>query len=167
MKLPAGLKARWDALAPREKNLGLLAGAVLGAALLWWLGLAPAWQTLRAAEAQHHSLDAQLQQMQRLRAQAQLLQSQPRLGYDEALRALEASVRQNLGARGQLSVVAERATVTLKATSAEALAQWLSQVRINARALPTEARLVRTAAPADAGAPASWSGTLVLSLPAR
>ncbi len=167
MKLPPELRARWDQLAPREKNLGLLAAALIGAALLWWLGLAPAWQTLRSAEARHRGLDAQLQRMLRLQAQAQLLQSQPRLGHDEALRALEASVRQGLGASAQLSVVGERATVTLKGTSADALAQWLSQVRINARALPTEARLVRTAAPADAGAPAGWSGTLVLSLPTR
>ncbi|MCJ0764936.1 type II secretion system protein GspM [Variovorax terrae] len=161
MKLPPAVQARWNALAVREKSLLLGAAALVAAALLWWLALAPALRTLGAAEAQHRSLDAQLQHMLSLQAQAQALQSQPKLGYDEALRALETSVKQRLGATAQLSVLGDRATVTLRGTPADALAQWLAQARINARALPTDARLTRTAAGA------SWDGTLVLSLPAR
>ena len=40
------------------------------------------------------------------------------------------------------------------------VAQWLAQARINARALPGEARLNRTAA-------GLWDGTVVLTLPSR
>ena len=160
-KQPANaLLARWRTLAPREQQLVLGAGALVALALLWWLALAPALRTLRAAEAQHQSLDAQLQHMQALQAQAQALQGQPKQGYDEALRALELSVRQKLGVTGRISVSGERATVTLAGTAPDALAQWLTQARVNARALPSEARLTRTAN-------GQWDGSLVLTLPPR
>lgn len=154
------LQARWRSLAPREQQLVLGAGTLVALALLWWLALAPALATLRAAEAQHQSLDAQLQHMQALQAQAQALQSQPKQGHDEALRALELSVRQKLGVAGRISVSGERVTVTLTGIAPDALAQWLTQARVNARALPSEARLTRAAN-------GLWDGTLVLTLPPR
>lgn len=156
----------WDQLAPREKSMVLAASALVAVALLWWVLLAPALQTLRSAEQQHAELDTQLQKMRSLQTEAQALQASPKISYDDALRALESSVRQRLGAGAQLSVAGDRATVTLKGISAEALAQWLSQARINARALPAEARLTRSTA-AGPGAAAAWDGTLVLSLPSR
>lgn len=163
MKPLPGLAARWNTLAPRERQWLAIGIAVVVLALLWWVALAPALQTLRSAEAQHQALDAQLQQMRSLQAQAQALQAQPRVGHDEALRALEASVAQRLAGTGQLNVVGDRATVTLRGSPPEALAQWLTQVRVNARAAPGEARLVRRA---QLGAPV-WDGTIVLSLPQR
>ena len=57
----------------------------------------------------------------------------------------------------------ERATVTLKDASADALAEWLAQARLNARSVPLEARLVR----ASTAGISTWSGVLVMSLPAR
>ena len=175
MMLPPSLQARWDALAGRERLLVLLAGTVVVLAALWWLALAPALATLRAADAQHRQLDAQLQQMRTLQAQATALQAQPKLGGDDAQRTLDALLKQKLGASAQMSVIGDRASVTLKGASADALAQWLTQARINARAVPTEVRLVRGAGPAaGAGAGAGtgevnavWDGTLVLNLPAR
>ena len=174
MKTPDALQRRWNSLLPREKTLVQITAAVVGAALLWWLAVAPALQTLRTANTRHQALDAQLQQMKRLQAQAQQLQTQPKISADESLRALEASVKQRLGAAAQLNVAGDRATVTLKGAPAEAIAPWLAQVRTNARALPVEARLVRstapvTAKPGEAGtpAPARWDGTVVLTLPAR
>ena len=186
MTLPANFQARWDALAGRERLLLLLAATVVVAAALWWLALAPALATLRAADLQHRQLDAQLQQMQSMQAQATALQSQPKLGFDDAQRTLEALLKQKLGASAQMSVVGDRASVTLKGASADALAQWLTQARINARAVPSEVRLVRSATPSPgsatsgagtaargtgsaASAPgnAVWDGTLVLNLPAR
>jgi general secretion pathway protein M len=68
-----------------------------------------------------------------------------------------------LGNTAQLVQVGERATVTFKGASADAVAQWLAQVRLNARSIPSEARLVRSAA-------GTWDGTLALNLgapPAR
>ncbi|MDB5851588.1 MAG: ral secretion pathway protein GspM [Rhodoferax sp.] len=166
MKLPASLQLQWDRLAPRERRSVAAALALVAIALLWWVALAPALRTLRGAEAQHQLLDAQLQTMHRLQAEAQALQAQPKLGFEEALRALEASVRQRFGTTAQLSVVGDRATVTLKGASADALAQWLAQARINARALPAEARLQRSPGAVPATGP-TWDGTLVMSLPAR
>lgn len=157
MKLPPLLQARWNGISRREQHLLLAALALVLGALLWWVALAPALATLRAAEAQHQSLDAQLQQMQRLQQQAKTLQAQPRMAVDDARRVLEASVKQQFGATAQMVVAGERVTVTLKGASADALAQWLAQARLNARAAPTEARLVRSGTGA-------WDGTLVLSL---
>jgi len=166
MKLPASVQRQWERLAPRERQSVLAAAALIALALVWWVALAPALHTLQGAEAQHQSLDAQLQTMHRLQAEAQALQTRPKLAFEEAVRALEASVRQRLGSTAQLSVVGERATVTLKGASASALAQWLAQARIDARALPSEARLLRSPGAVPATGP-TWDGVLVMSLPAR
>ncbi|HET8746065.1 MAG TPA: type II secretion system protein GspM [Ramlibacter sp.] len=154
------LRQRWSALAPREQALVGAAAAVVALALLWWIALGPAIGTLREAEAQHRALDAQLQQMRRLQAQAQAMQSQPRQGRDEAVRQLEAAIRDHLGTTARYTIAGERVTVTLLNTPPEGLARWLTQVRSNARALPGEARLAHNAS-------GGWDGTLVVTLPAR
>lgn len=178
---------RWANLAAREKTMLAGAGLVVGLALLWWVALAPALQTLRSANAQHAQVDAQLQSMRLLAAEATALRGQRTLGYEESLRNLENSVKQTFGATAVLSVSDARASLTLKGVSADALAQWFSQARINARVVPSEARLQRSNAGAAAGAvtppgtassaiaasasvspsPALWDGVLVLALPAR
>ena len=166
MSLPTALQplgAQWARFAPREKNLIRLAAGLLVAALVWLLILAPALATLRSADAQAKALDAQLQRMQALQAQAAALQKQLPLGFDDALRALTAATRQSLGAAAQLNMAGDRATVTLKAASADALAEWLTQARVNARSVPLEARLVRATAPGAA----TWNGVLIMSLPQR
>ena len=141
-----------------------IAATVVGLALLWWVGLAPALRTLREAPAQRAALQVQAQKMQQLKAEADALKSVPRLAQDEALRALETAMKQRLGDTGQLSVMGDRANVVLKGASAAALADWLSDVRVNARATPVEARLTRSGDTAP-GAPVHWSGTLSLSVP--
>ena len=157
------LHARWAQLAPRERSMLLFATTVVLAALLWQLLLAPSLQTLRTATAQAQALDTQLQHMQSLQAQAKALQQQAPLGYDDAVRALNLATKQTLDSSAQINVSGDRANVTLQATSADALAQWLAQVRLNARATPVEARLTRIATPAGV----TWSGTLVMGLPPR
>ena len=159
MKLPPLLLARWHSISRHEQQLVLAATALVLLALLWWLALAPALAMLRSASQQHPLLDAQLQQMQRLQAQANTLKAQPRLPFSEARRLLEASI-QPLGTAAQLVVQGERVTVTFKRVSADALAQWLAQARLNARAVPSEARLVRSAT-------GTWDGTLVLTVAAK
>ena len=158
----APLQTRWTALDSRERTLVITAASVVGVALLWWVGVSPALNTLRQADAQQRALAAQVQKMQSLQAQAQAIQSQPKISRDDAMRALESSVK-GLGPTAQLNVAGDRATVTLRNTAADVLARWLSQARVNARAIPSEARLTRSAA-SPAG-PAAWDGTLVLSLP--
>ncbi len=163
---PSRLQQRWDALARRERALLLLGTGVVSLALLWLVALAPALGVLRSSEVQQAALDSQLQQIQGLQAQARALQAQPRMSYDDALRALDASVKQRLGAGAQLSIAGDRARVTFKGVSAETLAQWLIQARIGARAVPAEAHLSR-ATTGPAAAAAVWDGSLVLNLPAR
>lgn len=173
---PPALRARWQALAPREQTLVLAAGGLVALAVVWWLAVAPALSTLRAAPARHAELDMQLQRMHGLRAEAQQLQSAPRNTRGDSVGALRTALTQRMGNTAQLNVVGDRATITLKGAPADALAQWLAEARSNARAAPVEARLTRSAASTSPapnapvlGKPAAamprWDGTLVLALP--
>lgn len=159
----APLHARWGQLAPREKTLIAGALAIIALAVLWQLVLAPSLRTFNTATAQGQLLDTQLQRMQTMQTQALALQKQSPLPHDDALRALQQATQQTLGTTAQVSVVADRANITLQAASADALAQWLAQVRVNARSIPLEAHLTRVAA----GTGVAWSGTLAMSLPQR
>ena len=155
------MSQRWQTLEPREQTLILIATSVVAAALLWFLAVAPALAVLKTADAQRAALDAQLQNMQRLQAEAKALQGQPIMKAAEATRALEASVKQLLGAAAQLSLAGSQAPVTLKGAPAAALAEWLSQARA-VRAVPVQAKLRRSSTE-----PAVWDGTLVLTLAAQ
>jgi general secretion pathway protein M len=137
------LGARWQALAPRERLAVTLALWVLALGALWWLALSPALQTLRAADTQRIELERQHQVMLALQTEARGLQGQTKLASGEASKALEASIKQRLGSGALLNVAGERATVSFKGVTGDALAQWLAQVRANAHALPTEAKLTR------------------------
>ena len=160
------LQARWALLAERERRLVRWTLALIALALLWWLALAPALHTLRSAPAAHAALDAQLQQMTTLRAQAEALKAQPRASRDDALRALGTSVRDGLGPNSQLvtNSGAEGASVLLRDTSPDKLAPWLMQARANARAVPREVHLTRAA---SSGAPSSATPVLSTSAAGR
>lgn len=148
-------------LSPRERSAVTAAAWVIGLGLVWWLGVAPALNTLRQAPERHARLDAQLTQMQRMAATAENLRGQNTAqppSRDEVLRALETATT-GLAGTGQIAVLGDRATLTLRATPPEALAQWLSQVRINARLLPLDSQIQR-----EPGSP-GWSGTVVLAGP--
>jgi general secretion pathway protein M len=95
-----------------------------------------------------------------LQLQAQAMQSQPKLSHDEAVRQLESSVKERLGGSARLVASGDRATVTLSSASPNAVAQWLTQARVDARALPGEVHIHRNAG-------GLWDGTLVLTLPPR
>jgi general secretion pathway protein M len=157
------LRDRWTAANPREQRLIRSAVVLISLALVWWLLVAPPLRTLSQGQTEQTSLTMQWQKMQALRAQALALQAVRKISRDEALRALDAAVRQQFGAAAQLSVLGENATITLRNAPADALAQWLPLARVNARALPSEVRLTRTTPPSPEQA--VWSGTLVMSLP--
>lgn len=159
---PQRFMQRWQALQAREQTLILTAAGVVLAALFLVLAISPALAVLRTADAQHARLDVQLQNMQALQAQAKAMQDQPKMNAVDASRSLEASVKQRLGAAAQVSLVGSQATVTLKAVPAAAFAEWLTQARTAARAVPIQAALRRSSAE-----PSTWDGTLVLSLPAQ
>jgi general secretion pathway protein M len=154
------VRTRWEGLAAREKAMVAGAIALILAALLWLVLVGPALETVRSAQDQHRALDVQLQRMRALQQQAQSLQAQPKQNQDEARRQLELSVTQRLGTSARLVAAGERATLTLSGTAPDALAQFLTQARVNARALPSEANLTRNSG-------GLWEGTLVLTLPPR
>ena len=156
--------AQWARLDARERRLVGAATAVVVLAMLWWVALAPAVSTLRVAGAQRHALEVQAQQMHGLQAEAEALKALPKLGREEALRALESAVKLRLGAGGQMNIVGDRANVMLKDVPASALAEYLAEARANARAIPVEMRLTRAPGAAP-GTPARWNGSISLSLP--
>lgn len=149
----------WRQLKINERRLILAAFWIIVAALLWLFAIAPALKTIKEAPEQHRALDAKLQSMRTLSLEAKNLQSQPKLGLEEAQKALQSSVTQRFGNTAQLNLAGERATLTLKNANPQELAQWLTQARVNARALPGEAKLNRNGG--------SWDGTFVLNLPKK
>jgi general secretion pathway protein M len=152
------LRARWAAFAPREKAMVAVAAAVVGLALVWMIFIGPALATLHTADEQRRTLDTQIARMLAMQTQAQAMQSQPKVGRDETIRQLELSVRQRLGTTARTMISGDRVTVTLTGAPADTLAQWLSQVRAAAHALPAEAHMNRNAN-------GTWEGTIVLALP--
>lgn len=163
----ATVQARWSQLAARERTLLSIAMGLAMIAALWLLFLAPIVTTLRTADTRSQALESQLQQMLALQAQVQSLQKQQPLAYEDALRALKQATEQTLGTSAQLAVTGERANVTLQGVSADALARWLAQARLNARSAPLEARLARAVSASDNTQGTVWNGALVMSLPAR
>ena len=166
MKLPTALsplRERWTAASPREQRAMRSAGVLVSLALVWWLLVAPPLRTLTQGPAEQRKLEVQSQKMEVLRTQAVALQALPKISRDDALRALDTSVKQQLGASAQLNVIGDSATVTLRNTPANALAQWLPQARMNARAIPSEARLMRSNT--NPTGQAVWTGTIVMRLP--
>ena len=159
----SALATRWSQLQPQEQRGITLATALLVLVGLWFTSVGPNLQQLRSANAKGLALDAQLQQMHALQVQAQTMQVQPALTYDDAVRALKLATTQSLGGSAQIIISGDRATVTLQNAQPQAITQWLTQARLNARSVPLEAKLTR----ANANSPALWNGTLTLSLPAR
>ena len=151
----APLQAWWRALADRERRLALLALAVVLVGLVWLLAVQPAWRTIARAPAEIDTLDAQLQNMQRLAAETQQLRSAPPVTPDQAAAALKAAT-ERLGDKARLALQGERAVLTLTGVGTGALRDWLAEARAGARARPLEANLTRAAQ--------GYSGTLVVAI---
>ena len=161
MKLPAQLaaleplRARWQALPPRERRLLGLAVALLTLYLLWVLALQPAVRTLASAPAELDALELQLQGMQRLATEAAELRAAPPVSLQQASAALTAAT-ERLGDRGKLTLQGDRAVLALNGVGTTALSDWLAEARSGARARPVEATLTR--------ATQGYNGTLVLAI---
>jgi general secretion pathway protein M len=154
-KLLAPARAWWRALPPRERLLLLVGGAVLGLFLLWMLALQPALRTITSAPAEMDTMEAQLQTMQRLAAEATELRATPPVNADQAVAALK-SATERLGDKGKLSLQGDRAILTLNGAGTEPLRAWLAEARSGARARPVDAKLTRGAQ--------GYSGTLVVTV---
>ena len=151
----APLRARWLAMAPRERQLVAAAAAVVLLALVWLLLLQPAWRTLRETPPRLDQLDTQLQHMQRLAAEGRELRNATPVPIPQAAEALKAAT-DRLGERARLSVQGERAVLTATGLTGEQLRSWLAEARAGARARPVEAQLNRS--------PQGYNGTLVVAL---
>jgi general secretion pathway protein M len=184
--LRAALAQAWAQRSPREQQLLGLGALVLALAAIWSLALAPAWRTWQEAPERQARLDSQSQQMQQLQTQAKSLQQPSPITRAEALTWLENNLNE-LGPEARINLQGERASLSLSAAPAEALARWLSQARERAQALPVQAQLQHSTAAAtpsrtsasspkpasapppagqpDAGSPVLWRGTLLLRLP--
>jgi general secretion pathway protein M len=141
----AAVRARWQALAPRERSALALAAAVVGLYATWALAVQPAWRTLRDAPAAQAALDRDLAAMQRLAAEAETLKGIAPLPAGQAGAALQ-SATSRLGSAGRLVIQGDRAVLTLTDADPDALRAWLAEVRSGARARPVEASLQPSAA---------------------
>lgn len=169
------LQAHWQKRSARERKLLWLAAAVLGLALLWPLGVAPALSTWLVANQRQAEIDLQTRQMLQLQGEARQLKTPARVQRQEAIALLESSAANLLGKDARLQVQGDVLRVSLVAAPAKGLAQWLAQAREKALALPHSARLEQVApAPSVAQQPAAtqtdtrevgWRGELLLRLP--
>lgn len=149
------LKARWAALAPRERRLVVVATLLVGFFLVYVIALRPAWRTLDSAPAQLDALDSQLQSMQRMAAEAKDLRAAPPVNAGQSQAALKAA-SDRLGAKARLTLQGDRATLTLNGVGTAQLSAWLAEVRSGARARPVEANLSRAAS--------GYNGTIVVTI---
>jgi general secretion pathway protein M len=152
----APLRARWLALGARERQLVRVAAWLVGAALLWFVAVAPAWRSVSSAPARLDQLDAQLQQMQRMAGEARALRGAPAVGAVQAQAAVKGAT-DALGGVARLQLAGDRATVTFTNASGAQLREWLNEVRGAGRARPVEASLTR--------GPQGYNGSVVLALP--
>jgi general secretion pathway protein M len=152
----APLRARWLALGTRERQLVRAAAWLVGAALLWFVAIAPAWRSVSSAPARLDQLDAQLQQMQRMAGEVRALRAAPAVGAVQAQAAVKGAT-DALGGVARLQLAGDRATVTFTNASGAQLREWLNEVRGAGRARPVEASLTRGAQ--------GYSGSVVLALP--
>ncbi|MDE2401235.1 MAG: type II secretion system protein M [Burkholderiales bacterium] len=149
-------QARWNALAPRDRQIAQAAAAVVLLVLVVFLGIRPAWRILQTAPAQLREVNTQLEQMRRMAEDSQTLRRMPPVPPAQAEAALKAAT-ERLGEGAHLSVQGDRATVTLTKVSGAALVDWLGEARASARVRPLEANLNQVE-------PAHYSGTVVLGL---
>ncbi|MFG6446863.1 type II secretion system protein GspM [Roseateles sp. BYS180W] len=147
-------RARWAALAQRERQALQALAWLLGAALLWAVALAPAWRTLQQAPAQQLALDEQILRMQAMAREAQQLRELPQVSAAQTQAALSAAVAR-LGDAAQLQVQGERAVLRVQDLPGTELLRWLQEVRLAAKARPVQVQLQRSAN--------GYSGTLTLS----
>jgi general secretion pathway protein M len=154
--LPERWHQRWMDLSGRERAGLSVALGVLALALLWSIGVAPAWRQWQQGQGQTQALQTQWQGLQALQAQASALSAQNRVRPEDAVRLLQTSLT-TLGPGASMAVNGDLATVQIKGASAAAVSQWLAQARVQAQALPVQARLGRSSA---AGGTPGPTGTL-------
>lgn len=155
----AGLRAQgvawWRGLAPRERLALALGVAALVIFVAWSILIGPAWRTARDAPAELDRLEAQLQQMQRLGAEAKSLNGAAPVSASQAAQPLKMAT-ERLGEKASLSLQGDRATLTLTGVYGEPLRAWLGEARSAARARAIDVQLTRT--------PTGYAGRVVVTM---
>lgn len=146
---------QWATLPLRQRMLATTAGGVIAFALVWSLAVQPALNTLKSAPREIAQVDADLQQMQRFAAEARELRAAPPLSGAQSVAALRAAT-ERLGSTAKLTLVGDRATVTLTGADAATVTLWLNEVRAGARARVIEAQLSRSGT--------GYTGSIVLAV---
>lgn len=155
--LRAQLKMRWAAMAPRERSMITVMAWLLGVTLVFLLGVRPAWKTLQQTPVQLREVNAVLEDMQRQAAEVKTLRQMPVVPPSQAEAALR-SATERLGEGAKIRILPDRSVVTLTKVAGTDLAQWLAEVRANARARPVEANFAQVE-------PGVYSGTISVVLP--
>jgi general secretion pathway protein M len=154
----APLRAKWQALAPRERQMLSVMGWAIGAALVFMVAVKPAWKTLQQTPAQLREAQAVLDEMRKQAEEVKSMRSQPPVPPVQAQAALQ-SATDRLGEGARLRLQSDRAVLTLDKVSGAALASWLSEARSSARVRPLEANLSQV----EGG---TYSGTVTLLMSA-
>lgn len=149
------LRVTWDGMSRRDRRVAIVVAWVAALALLWMKGVAPAWQTLHDAPLKQQQLEAQLDEMRRLAAEARGLRDAPRLPPDQAQTALRAATAR-LGDKARLQMQADRAVVQMTGVAGPDIVAWLAEVRAGARMRPLQAQLLRSGQ--------GYNGTVVVAL---
>jgi general secretion pathway protein M len=154
LPLSQKLQAAWTARNRRERQALVLVGVLLLVFAVWSIMIQPALRSLRETPAQLDQLEGQMQEIQRLSAESRELRSASPVAVAQATIALKAAT-DRLGDAGKITLLGDRATLTLNGVNTEALRGWLTEARSAARARPVEATLVRGAK--------GYSGTMIVN----
>lgn len=149
-------QARWQALAPRERQMLTVAGWLALLTLLVMVGVRPALRTLAAMPEQQREVQRVLDDMNRQADEVRVLRQQPPLSAEQSEAALRAAT-DRLGEAARLTVQTDRVVVNLSKVEGRLLAQWLTEVRASARARVLEANLAQSET-------ARFTGNVVLAL---
>ena len=137
----------WQRLAPRERRLLSWAGAIAAIALVWTLGIEPAWQTVTRLGTGLPALRAQAAQVDALIAEARTLQGAAAQG--EATGDMPTELADSLRRAGLAEVVTLTAadantwTAEVSAAPIEPLMRWLQDLPFALRMQPVTVELDR------------------------
>ncbi len=139
-----------------ERRLLTVAAWLAALTVVVMVGVRPAWRTLQTVPAQMQAVEAELAVMRQQADEVQTLRQRPPVPPVQADAALQAATAR-LGAGARLSRQGDRAVLTFQGVPGEALAIWLEEVRVGARARPLEAEWQR-------GAEGAYQGSVTLAL---
>lgn len=139
----------WQRLAPRERRLVCCAGAIAAIALVWTLGVEPAWQTVTRLGTGLPALRAQAAQVDALIAESRTLQGSAAAGQavDDLALELTDSLRRAGLAESVTLTQADAGTWTAEVDAApiEPLMRWLQDLPFTLRLQPAAVELTRPA----------------------